>query len=600
MKNLNPFLTFKKVAVYALILVAAPFLITSCSDDDDDIDDSKNIVEIAQMTPELSTLVEAVVAADLVDALSGPGPFTVFAPTNAAFAALDQDDLNNIIGNPVALRALLQYHVVGAELFADDLFNGDVQTLLSGQTILINTDGGVTINETSNVTQADIDASNGVIHIIDEVLFPDEFYSQTIAQIAAGDDRFTTLVAALSKPELADLLAAANNPSADLTVFAPTNDAFDATLAVLGKESIDDIPVNLLYEIVSYHILPQAVLSNQLVDGVEEQTLLEGETVLVDLSDGVKINDSNVIIPDVRAINGVIHALDGVLLPSYVQDALGTIAEVVLFEKDFTTLATALRKAELLSAVSDPNADLTVFAPDNAAFVAAGIIGLDGLEKEDLTPILTYHVLGQRVLSNQLPADGIAETLNGNIYLGNQFGGGVLINAFTNIKMDLVDIEKSNGVIHVIDRTLIPPAPDVVPIAQAFAEIGEFETLVSLLENPAYADILEALQGDGPFTVFAPTDAAFEAIDTGALTEDQIAEVLRYHVTIGRALAEGLVVGQNIPMLNGQNVKVIAISADAIELEDNSGGENAIVVIKNVHGGNGVIHAIDKVLIPNL
>jgi transforming growth factor-beta-induced protein len=166
--------------------------------------------------------------------------------------------------------------------------------------------------------------------------------------------------------------------------------------------------------------------------------------------------------------------------------------------------------------------------------------------------------------------------------------------------MDLVDIEKSNGVIHVIDRTLIPPAPDVVPIAQAFAEIGEFETLVSLLENPAYADILEALQGDGPFTVFAPTDAAFEAIDTGALTEDQIAEVLRYHVTIGRALAEGLVVGQNIPMLNGQNVKVIAISADAIELEDNSGGENAIVVIKNVHGGNGVIHAIDKVLIPNL
>ena len=603
MKNFIQLLNMKSLAAYAIMLVALPFLITSCSDDDDDdMNNSQNIVEIAQQTPDLSTLVDAIVAADLVDALSGDGPFTVFAPTNAAFAAVDQDALNNIIGNPVALRALLQYHVVGAELFSDDLFNGDVQTLLSGQTILVNTDGGVTINQTSNVTQADIDASNGVIHIIDEVLFPEEFYSQTIAQIAAGDDRFTTLVAALSKPELSDLLAAANNPAADLTVFAPTNDAFDATLEALGKESIDDIPVNLLKEIVTYHILGTAVLSNQLTDGAEVETLLPGESVTVDLTDGVKINDSNVIIPDVRAINGVIHAVDGVLLPSYVEGALGTIAEVVLFDSNFTTLAAALRRADLLSAVSDPNADLTVFAPDNAAFVAAGITNINDVELETLDAVLKNHVIGQRVLSSQLPASGIAETLNGNIYLGYMLDGGVLINGLTNIKA--VDIEKSNGVIHVIDRTIVPPALDVVDLAVALAgddENSEFTILVSLLTNPAYEDIAQAIKDQDNITVFAPTDAAFNDIADllATLTPEQVRTVLTYHATTARAFSYDLVSGQNINMLAGQTLRVVSANDNGVVLQDKSDATTN-VIIANVHGSNGVIHAIDKVLIPNL
>ena len=594
----------KEIQRLALIvfLLAMPFVISSCSDDDDDDNNrSKTITQIASETSNLSTLYSALQASGLDDALDAGGPFTVFAPSNAAFAKLDPDELNTIISTPSLLVSLLQYHVVAAEVFSDDLTNGPVQTLLSGQTVDVSlAGGGVTLNGTSNVTDADIDASNGVIHIIDEVLIPDDFVAQTIVQIAASNPNFSTLVAALSKPELSDLLAAASDPTQDLTVFAPTNAAFDATLAALGKESIDDIPVELLKEIVTYHLLGTAVFSNQLTDGAVVETLLPGESVTVDLSDGVKINESNVVLADVQAVNGVIHAVDGVLLPSFVAGSLGTVAEEVLFNKDFTVLAAALRRVDLLGAVSNPDAELTVFAPDNAAFVAAGITSLDDFDDATLTAVLTYHVLGAKVLSTQLPESGIAETLQGgNIYLGNQFGGGVLINAFTNLKMDMLDIEKNNGVIHVIDRTLVPPAPDVVPIAQAFAEDGEFETLVSLLEDPAYADILEALQGDGPFTVFAPTDAAFDAIDTSELSEDQIAEVLQYHVTIGRALAEGLVVGQNIPMLNGQNLKVTAITGDAVSLEDFSGAPTT-VIIKNVHGGNGVIHAIDKVLIPNL
>ena len=602
MKNFIQMNYFQKITM-AVLFMAIPLFTISCSDDDDDNGTSdKNIVEIAQGTSSLSTLVDALVAADLTDALSGEGPFTVFAPSNDAFAKLDPDVLNNIISNPALLTSLLQYHVAGAELTSDRL-NGTVQTLLSGQTVEAVNAGGVIINGTSNVTTADVIASNGIIHVIDEVLIPEDFYAQTLAQIVAGSDNHKILLSALAKPELSGLLAAANDPTQDLTVFAPTDDAFTAVLGVLGKESIDDIPVQLLNEIVSYHILGTAVTSDQLTNG-DVETILPGESVTVDITDGVKINNANVTAADLKAVNGVAHVVDAVLLPSYVAYSVGTIAEVVLFENDFTILAGALRKADLLETVATAPA-LTVFAPDNAGFVAAGITNLDDYTAEQLTDVLTYHVIGSVVKAADLPASGIAETLNGNIYLGYLFNGGVLINGLTNVKLDKIDIEKSNGVIHVIDRTLVPPAPNVVEIAVALADNGEasdFTVLVSLLTNPAYSDIADAIVAEDNITVFAPTDAAFgEIADVlPTLTEAQVRSVLTYHAAGARVFAEDLNEGDNLTMLNLQDVRVKSIIDDLIVLEDKSGADDAIVIIKNVHGSNGVIHAIDKVLIPNL
>jgi transforming growth factor-beta-induced protein len=601
MKNVSQhFKTFQRLAVIVLFL-AIPFVISSCSDDDDDdnMNKSETIVDIAVKTPELSTLVSALQASGLDAALSGNGPFTVFAPTNAAFAKLPADELNTIISTPSLLTALLQYHVVAAEAFSDDLSNGPVQTLLSGQTVDVSLAGGmVTLNGSSKVTQADIDASNGVIHIIDEVLIPDDFVSKTIAQIAAGNPDFSILVSALGKAELSDLLAAANDPTQDLTVFAPTNAAFEGVLDALGKESIDDIPVELLKEIVTYHILGSAVFSDQLSDG-DVATLLPGESVTVDLTDGVKINQADVILPDVQAVNGVIHAIDDVLLPSYVAASLGTVAEYILFENDFTILAAALRKAQLLNFVTTSE-NFTLFAPDNAGFVAAGITSLDDVTEETLTEVLGYHVVGGRVLSGDLPANGIVETLEGKIYLGYLLGGGVLINGLTNVKN--VDIEKSNGVIHVIDRTLVPPAPNVVEIALALADAGEaseFTVLVSLLTDPAYSDIADAIVAQDNITVFAPTDAAFGAIADilPTLTEDQVRTVLTYHAAPARVFSYDLVEGQNINMLAGQTLRVVSISNTGVVLQDKS-DDTTNVIIANVHGSNGVIHAVDKVLIP--
>jgi len=605
-------MNYLKKITMLMLFIGLPLLTLSCSDDDDDMGTGdKNIVEIAQQTPELSTLVDALVAANLTGALSGDGPFTVFAPTNAAFAKLDADVLNNIIANPALLTSLLQYHVVSGDVKSTDLSNGPVQTLLSGQTVDVDISSGVTLNGSSKVTTADIDASNGVIHIIDEVLFPEDFYAMTLAQIVAGSPDHTILLSALAKPELSDLLAAASDPTGDLTVFAPTNAAFEGVLAALGKTSIDEIPVGLLKEIVTYHILGGAVTSDQLANG-DVATLLPGipggpdfETIAVDITDGVKINSANVTAADLKAVNGVAHVVDAVLLPSYVAYSVGTIAETVLFENDFTILAGALRKAVLLETVATTD-NLTVFAPDNAGFVAAGITSLDDFTAEELVPILTYHVLGTVVKAADLPASGIAATLNGeNIYLGYLFNGGVLINGLTSVKLDKLDIEKSNGVIHVIDRTLTPPAPNVVEIALALAnngEASEFTVLVSLLINPAFEDITKAIIDADNITVFAPTDAAFAEIADvlPTLSEAQVRSVLTYHAAGARVFAEDLNVGDNLTMLNLQDVRVKSIIDDLIVLEDKSGADDAIVIIKNVHGSNGVIHAIDKVLIPNL
>jgi transforming growth factor-beta-induced protein len=603
MKKLKSILKKKPRIVFPVLVILLSLFVVSCSNNDDVPMPTKNIVEVAQSDPNLSTLVSAITAANLTEVLSEGGPFTVFAPTNDAFSQLDPDVLNAIISTPSLLTALLQYHVVNGSVSSSQLTNGDVATLLSGQSIAVEVSGGmVTLNGSSQVASADVEASNGIIHIIDEVLLPEDVSVQTIVQIAASDPNFSILVSALSKPELSDLLAAANDPTSDLTVFAPNNDAFNAVLAALGKTSIDELPVTLLREIVEYHIAAGALMSNELTDGLLP-TLLTDESVTVTTDGGVKINDSNVISADIKAINGVIHAIDAVLLPSYAAAAVGTISELVLFDPNYTILAAALRKAELLETVSTTD-DLTLFAPDNAAFIAAGITSLDGLDKEALTPILLYHVLGAKVLSSQLPADGMATTLSSDqkMYLGYLNNSVVLINGLT--KITGVDMEKSNGVVHTIDRTLVPPAGDVVDIAIALADMGddsEFTVLVSLLASDTYADITTALKNAANVTVFAPTDAAFGAISDiiDGLTEEQIRTVLTYHAAPARVFSSNLVEGQVIGMLNGQTLKVKSIIDALIVLEDKT-DENAILEEVNIHGSNGVIHVVDKVLIPTL
>jgi transforming growth factor-beta-induced protein len=276
----------------------------------------QDIVEIAVGNSDFSILVAALQKADLVSALQADGPFTVFAPTNAAFEKLlaslniTADDLLN---HP-QLKEVLLYHVVSGQVLSSDLQNGMMPATLAGETIKVDLTSGVKIND-SGVTTADVLATNGVIHIIDTVLVPSTFVlnaePETVVDIALSNPDFSMLVSLLQK---ADLVSALQGEG-PFTVFAPTNAAFDKLLAALNISASDLMNQPDLAKVLLYHVVSGKVMSTDLSDGLEAPTL-NGESVAFDLSSGVVVNQSNVVSADIEAGNGVIHVIDAVLVPT--------------------------------------------------------------------------------------------------------------------------------------------------------------------------------------------------------------------------------------------------------------------------------------------
>ena len=312
-------------------LLFVGFSIQSCSDDDDDVTTPtgpSNIVEIAMDTPDLSNLVAALSVADgnLVDVLSG-GEFTVLAPTNEAFetflaangfmslSEVPTDVLSNILLNHVISGTVNSTNLVdaGSGYSTTNASNMDGDNL----SLYFDTSSGVTFNGISSVVAADIVASNGIVHVVDEVIgLP------TVVTFAVSNPALSTLVAALTTEglsvDIVSILSSSDEPS-PFTVFAPTNDAFGSLLAELELNALGDIPVAILEATLGTHVAPEAnVRSTDLVDGMSVNTI--GSTITVSLSDGAKLIDSNgresnIVAVDIQAYNGVVHVIDNVLLP---------------------------------------------------------------------------------------------------------------------------------------------------------------------------------------------------------------------------------------------------------------------------------------------
>lgn len=285
----------------------------------------KDIPGLAGDTASLSTLVDALGAAELVDDLQADGPFTVFAPSNDAFAALlaaqDVADLDGLIAKlgATTVRDILLYHVVAGTSNAADLSDGDsLDTLLVGEAISVSVGETVTLNDgAATVTNTDIEASNGVVHIIDAVLLPPSLAGPgDIAAVAAATPELSTLVAALTAGGLVDDVQA----EGPFTVFAPNNAAFAALLAAQEVADLNALITELGAEavigILQYHVVAGLQNAADLSDG-DTLTTLQGEEISVGVSGStVTLNgDITVVTPDVAASNGVIHIVDGVLLP---------------------------------------------------------------------------------------------------------------------------------------------------------------------------------------------------------------------------------------------------------------------------------------------
>jgi transforming growth factor-beta-induced protein len=283
-----------------------------------------DIVDTAVGAGSFGTLVAAVQAAGLVDTLKGEGPFTVFAPTEEAFAALPPGTLEQLLADPQGqLTQILLYHVVPGKVMAADVTDGLEASTAQGSPVkFMVADGKVMIND-ANVVATDIAATNGVIHVIDKVILPPaEAGSEaaaaeaapaagTIPEVAAGAGNFATLLAAVEAAGLADELSGEGL----FTVFAPTDEAFAKIPADTLNALLAD-PQGQLTQILLYHVVPGRVLAADVKDGLEAETLQGAPLRFTVGADGsVKIGDVTTVGTDVVASNGVIHVIDAVLLP---------------------------------------------------------------------------------------------------------------------------------------------------------------------------------------------------------------------------------------------------------------------------------------------
>ena len=272
--------------------------------------EKKDIVDTAVASGSFKTLAAALAAADLVDNLKGKGPFTVFAPTDEAFAKLPKETLQSLLKpeSKGALTGILTYHVVAGEVRSDKVVKLNSATTLNGQRVDIAVKKGAVSVDGARVIKTDIPCSNGVIHVIDSVIVP---VADNIPAVAEKAGTFKTLLAAARTAKLAVALSG-DKP---LTVLAPTDDAF-ARLPIGTVESLLK-PENRdqLKQILLYHVVEGRVYSDQALK-LDEAKTLSGDTIRVSArKGGAFINDSKLTALDIEASNGVIHVIDQVLMP---------------------------------------------------------------------------------------------------------------------------------------------------------------------------------------------------------------------------------------------------------------------------------------------
>ncbi|MEL7121531.1 MAG: fasciclin domain-containing protein [Bacteroidota bacterium] len=532
------------------------------------------VADIVVASEEHTTLETALGAAGLVETLQGDGPFTVFAPTDEAFAAVDSAALAALLADPMGeLAKVLTYHVVEGTALSSDLMDGQEIMTVNGKDITVSIQGDSVFINDALVTMADVETDNGVVHVIDAVLLPPRI---TVADIVIESEVHNTLETALATAGLVETLQG----DGPFTVFAPTDEAFaaidSATLAAVLADTM-----GLLTDILTYHVVEGTALSSDLMDGQEIMTI-NGKDITVSIqNDSVFINDALVTMADVETDNGVVHIIDAVLLPPRI-----TVADIVLESDAHHILEVALENTGLMETL-DGDGPFTVFAPTDDAFGAIDSATLAALVA-DPASVLTYHVAEGQALSTDLSDGQTVMTVNGkNITVSIQ-SDSIFIN---DALVTMADIETDNGVVHVIDAVLLPPR---ITVADVVVESDVHNTLEFALGE---ADFVEALQGDGPFTLFAPTDEAFAAVDSATLAAvladpaGLLTDILTYHVVEGKALSTDLMDGQMVMTLNGQDVTV-SIQGDSIFIND------ALVTMKDIEVDNGVVHVIDAVLLP--
>ena len=577
------------LAVAAVLgLIASPQLIAG------------SIYEELKERDRYSTLVAAIDAAGLEDALSGDGSLTLFAPPNSAFAEIPEADLAALLEDTDTLTAILTYHVVGEELSYRDLESGPLATLQGGELDIDVRRFGwwwrVVNVDDARITRANISASNGVIHEINSVLDPNFTAQPSILDIvAAAPESFSTLGELV---ELAGLSGVLASDRYSWTVFAPTNAAFEAVPEATLQSLLDDR--SLLRKVLLYHLVRGSVASADLEPG--DVRTLARQDVRIELGEDeegeltVMVNQANVIQADVPASNGTVHVIDSVLVPEIPKSLTTVIAE----RDELETLEAALGVTGQDEAFDSLRRypSFTIFAPRNAAFDALPDGVLDTLldDPEGLADVLGFHVVRGTVLSSQLRDGQHFRALNGGtLSVAIDDEGGVSINNATVVEADL---RAQNGVVHIIDEVL---TEDPFTIADLINSRSYLSTLGAALDATG---LTAALDGPDQLTVFAPLNSAFDKLPEGTLEAllgdpEALSNILLFHVAAGRQTKSDLAETGGTDSLQGGRLD---LEIDSVRFwwwrYDIITVNGVRVIATDLRTDNGVVHLITGVLLP--
>lgn len=532
----------------------------------DDMPDN-TIFELASSQDNLSTLAGALEDAGLDETLNDEdAAFTVFAPVNPAFENIDAGQLTD---DSDLLTEVLTFHVVeGQALTAGDIEDGQSVETVEGDTLNFSVDGGtVRVNGRATVTTADVQASNGVVHLLDGVLL------ETVDAVdrATLTPQLSTVETAINAAELGGSDSPLRNRT--LTLFAPTDGAFGGLkLGALTSNK------GLLSRILQYHAVPDSRIRSGDISGGETPGTLEEGTLNIAVNNGtVTVNGIPVSTTDIETENATIHLIDGVLLQRI------DIYERALITEGLGTLTTAVEEAELDASDSPLRNDdpFTVFAPVNDGFEGLDVDELID-DSEILNRVLQYHAVpGEPLTSDQISGGESLETLEGGEVNIEVSDGTVTVNG---IPVTITDVRTRNGVVHLIDGVLLERL-DVVQRATVTSSLSTLTTAVG------EAGLAQSLKGDGPFTVFAPVDSAFAKFDTEDLlgNQDLLERVLTYHVFDQEIRSGDLPDGESPQTLEGGT---ITVDPGNLRLND-----RVAVTVTDVEVRNGVIHLLDDVLL---
>lgn len=597
-------------------------LITSISacdgDSDNDLNKTVNnapladtVVDAAVDNGNFTTLVAALQATGLDAVLAdADGTFTVFAPTDEAFALLGDDAINDLLADPDTLSSILLYHVLSNEVGAADAIAsaGSTVNTVNGAPIALSLDGDNLLVNTVTVTATDILTKNGVIHVIDAVLIPPSEMGMPTANIvdtAVAAGSFTTLVAALQATGLDAVLA---DESSTFTVFAPTDDAFN----LIGDETIALLLENpdVLSSILLQHVISGAAVDSVTAFSLNGANADTASGAMIPLminssTDMLTFGGANIVVKDIYTTNGVIHVIDAVVIADVELPAPAmSIVDIAVDNGNFTTLVAALQATGLDQVLANLDEDYTVFAPTDDAFAMLPEGTVEALlnDTDALTSILLYHVLPGSVLADG--AISVAQGMDSKVTTANSDMLALsFVDSMLYVNQSMVttaDVVADNGVIHVIDRVILPPTMKGEP-TQSIVDVAvsnpDFSTLVAALTA---ADLVETLANeDATFTVFAPTNAAFDKIasaDLEALLGDTeaLTNVLLTHV-----IADAEVSSIDAYAANGMMVETASGTKIEVMIDGESrmlmiGGAN--VVMTDIYTTNGVIHVIDTVI----